>query len=394
MQRIPHITLLKYLILLGLLLPVAVGCSAPWSKGKDKDSKWYSLDSTWPFGDDEDEPQIPERLMGTWTDTVLYQPGKKPQRGFGGRLIFFGKKSDLPILVEGQLVVYAFDESNREPTDNKPTRRYVFPPDQIARHMSKSELVPTYSFWLPWDEDGGPQIEVSLVARFEPKEGAVVVGEQTKHLLPGKLSPADIAGTPAAKLPEGVPMRPALPQLAQALEPKPTPEALVQQASYEAAAAAATPNRRMTTTSISLPQNFGRRIGTTTPPAAATARQPAPFNAGSTPMSPTSAAPQAPPQPAPPKFTQNAPVAYQRTPLQTAYKPMPESPFAGKAMFGTDPQMPPGAATNWPPTAAQAVGLQVPVSPSESKWTTTVSYSAPVEGEVARPAPAAPAPQR
>src|SRR5688572_25375162 len=108
-----------------ILCAALTGCSMP--KAKDfKPSKLFSL------GDD-DEPQegIPVRVVGTWTDTVLSQSGKKPQRGFGGRLIFYAEKEEKPILVDGQLVVYAFDETGREPTDNKPTRRYVFPPDQI-----------------------------------------------------------------------------------------------------------------------------------------------------------------------------------------------------------------------------------------------------------------------
>ena len=122
---------------------------------------------------------------------MLHQGGKKPQRGFGGRLIFYGEDNEKPVLVDGQLVVYAFDESNREATDNKPTRRYVFPADQVARRMSKSELGPSYSFWLPWDEVGGPQTEISLIPRFEPKEGPIVIGEQTKHLLAGRNWPED-----------------------------------------------------------------------------------------------------------------------------------------------------------------------------------------------------------
>jgi hypothetical protein len=152
--------------------------------------------------------------VGTWTDTVLTQPGQKPQRGFGGRLVFYGRDEKKPILVDGQLVVYAFDESGRDPTDNKPTRRYVFPPDQVPRHMSISEIGASYSFWLPWDEAGGPRTEVSLICRFEPKGGAVITSEQTRHLLPGALAPhATTAAKQPPQLPEGVPSRPARPTL-------------------------------------------------------------------------------------------------------------------------------------------------------------------------------------
>jgi hypothetical protein len=234
--------------------------------------KMFSLDSTWPFRD-KDKPQegIPVRMVGTWTDTVMTQPGQKTQRGFGGRIMFYDKEGKKPILVDGQLVVYAFDETGREPTDNKPTRRYVFPADQMPIHMSKSELGASYSFWLPWDEAGGPKTEVGLICRFEPKGGGVVTGEQTKHLLPGPI-PTAVASAGAKKppqVPEGVPSRPPR----QTLEDVRAQRNADQQArltSFETPTAGgqpgaigngtvqmgAAPERHLTAATIALPQNY------------------------------------------------------------------------------------------------------------------------------------------
>jgi hypothetical protein len=208
-------------------------------------------------------------MVSTWTDTVLSQQGKKPQRGFGGRLIFYAEDEEKPVVVDGQLVVYAFDETGREPSDNKPTRRYVFPPDQIPLHMSKSDLGATYSFWLPWDEAGGAQTEVSLICRFEPKGGSVITSEQTRQRLPGSIAPATIGHRDPPKLPEGVPSRPAQLTL-EKLQAQRAAEQAVQLASFESpiapnarvtsidagVASPIEPERRMTTTSISLPQNY------------------------------------------------------------------------------------------------------------------------------------------
>jgi hypothetical protein len=81
--------------------------------------------------------------------------------------------------------VYAFDETEREKHDTHPTRKYVFPREEFARHESQSQLGPSYSVWLPWDEAGGNMKQISLIAKFEPHGGTYVMGEQTKHLLPG-----------------------------------------------------------------------------------------------------------------------------------------------------------------------------------------------------------------
>ncbi len=233
--------------------------------------KMFRLDSTWPFRD-KNKPQegTPVRMVGAWTDTVMTQPGQKPQRGFGGRVMFYDKEGKKPILVDGQLVVYAFDETGRNPTDNKPTRRYVFPADQMSIHMSVSELGASYSFWLPWDEAGGPKAEVSLICRFEPKEGGVVTGEQTKHFLPGTAPAATAAGNKKGpSVPEGVPARPPR-QTLEDVRAQQNAELQAKLTSFDAPAASmqtgaigdgapqtgTTPVRHMTAATISLPQNY------------------------------------------------------------------------------------------------------------------------------------------
>jgi hypothetical protein len=131
------------------------------------------------------EPQVPTRLVATWAEAVLNTAGEKPKRGFGGRIVFFNRETDDPVRVDGQLVVYAFDETARKSHETQPTRKYIFPADEVVRHESDSALGPAYSFWLPWDEVGGPQKNISLIARFEPTGGPIVIGEQTRHFLPG-----------------------------------------------------------------------------------------------------------------------------------------------------------------------------------------------------------------
>ncbi len=147
-----------------------------------------SLDIRRVMGLKKDElapPQVPTRLVSTWTDTVLHRQGEKAKRGFGGRLLFFNEEAEVPIRVEGQLVVYAYDDNGRAAHETHPTRRFVFPTEQFVRHESESKVGASYSVWLPWDAVGGEQKNISLIARFEPKAGPLVVGEQTKHLLPG-----------------------------------------------------------------------------------------------------------------------------------------------------------------------------------------------------------------
>ncbi len=153
----------------------------------------------------EEKPQVPEKLVAFWTDTILYQPNQPPIRGFGGRLMFYGPGSTKPVKVSGELVVYAFDEEGRGPTDVKPDRKYVFPRDQFARHYSDSKLGHSYSVWIPWDAAGGPQKEISLIARFIPDEGPVLVGQQARQILPGPALPTSQTAAPDQQPPRSAP---------------------------------------------------------------------------------------------------------------------------------------------------------------------------------------------
>jgi hypothetical protein len=172
--------------------------------------KFAKLDMPRPFWkkNDKPDPEVPVRLVATWSDTVLRKTGETPKRGFGGRLIFFGKESEDPVRVEGQLVVYAFDDTDRPAYETQPSRTYIFPAEQFALHESDNKLGASYSVWLPWDDMGGPQRKISLIARFEPKGGTILLSEQTRHLLPGEATERQqmLAGADAryADGPQGV----------------------------------------------------------------------------------------------------------------------------------------------------------------------------------------------
>lgn len=186
----------NYLCGLVLLAMVAqVGCQ---SMGTKPLAAVTEMTLPWE-GEKEPRKGPPDRLVGTWTEAVRHNAEIGGERGFGGRLFFYDRNGSEPIRVEGQLVVYAFVENDRLTTDHRPTRRYVFPPEQLAKHESISDLGVSYSFWLPWDRVGGEQADVSLIARFEPLQGGgLVVGDQTRHRLPGPARTSIAKATPPA----------------------------------------------------------------------------------------------------------------------------------------------------------------------------------------------------
>jgi hypothetical protein len=125
------------------------------------------------------------RLISIWSDAMYNQPGQVPTRGFGGRLYFYNAK-EKTVPVEGQLIVYAYDESPDGTPAKAPSRRFGFTPEQFTSHYSATELGASYSVWIPWDQVGGIRKAITLLPVFTSTSGHVVMGEQSINVLPGK----------------------------------------------------------------------------------------------------------------------------------------------------------------------------------------------------------------
>ena len=234
--RLPGLLLLSWIV-------AATGCSQ------------FDMSRRIPWrADTSADPRPANKIMATWTDAVSHNPSRTPRRGFGGRLMFFEAGSDKPVKVEGDLVVYVFDEEGRKPSDTRPDRKYVFPAETLEHHYSESKIGHSYSVWLPWDEVGGSRKEISLIARLEPKEGSPVVSPQSKIVLPGSKSPSrDQYAAPANQ------NRPIGDDL-EGVRAVAYNQAGSQENQYSAESFRnSAPANRMKTTTINIQPNFGRR---------------------------------------------------------------------------------------------------------------------------------------
>lgn len=155
------------------------------------------LSDTLPWMDSELEPQVPKRVVAVWSDAVLHHAGKPSVRGFGGRLMFYAEDPQQPVKVDGQLTIYAFDDEDPDPNNPTPEKKFLFPIENFSKHHSESSLGPSYSFWLPWNEIGGFQRQLSLVSRFQDASGRVVMSKMDHVTLPGRLRAANQAAVEA-----------------------------------------------------------------------------------------------------------------------------------------------------------------------------------------------------
>lgn len=147
----------------------------------------------WPWESKDKEPQVPDRILPIWTDTIMHQPGKPGIRGFGGRVYFYAGEDTQAVEIDGGLVVYVFDSEKMDPHSPSPEKKYVFTPEQMKKHMSEAPLGKSYSIWLPWDEVGGESRSLTLVARFEGTKGGVVLSQPAVKFLPGVAKKENLA---------------------------------------------------------------------------------------------------------------------------------------------------------------------------------------------------------
>lgn len=192
--------------------------------------------------------QPPERIADFWTEYMHREDGRHTVRGFGGRVMFYGTKAGEPVVVDGTLTVFAFDDSKGELNEQTPDKKFVFTRDQLAKHYSKSELGHSYSFWLPWDEVGGTEKKVTLITRFDDVTGKVVMSKPAKQTLFGT-KPKDA--------------KPVTPSPSDAQASKPASDAKVRQVSYEEPVKTPGPTaapQDTPTTTIELTPSFARRL--------------------------------------------------------------------------------------------------------------------------------------
>lgn len=159
------------------LLPF-VGCTALPTIGAP-DMEWLSQLS----GNDEGPPK---QVVAMWTDASMRKPGAAGvTRGFGGRLYFYDAKQH-PVKAEGELVVYAFVEKDRQAPSKLPERKFIFTAEELEQNYSKTALGHCYDVWLPWGKDEDQTVSVSLLPTLKMADGKVVLGSQSLNVLKGK----------------------------------------------------------------------------------------------------------------------------------------------------------------------------------------------------------------
>ncbi len=156
---------------------------------------------------DQEPVTKPARMAVIWSEAIYRFPGREAVRGFGGRIYFYDDQHQ-SVPVQGELIVFAFDDTDKDSASNVPSRKFVYTAEQLAQHYSETELGHSYSVWIPWDAVGGQQKDLTLMPVFRATGGQLVRAEATKNVLPGTDEPEQaIAKNKPAREPREVRFR-------------------------------------------------------------------------------------------------------------------------------------------------------------------------------------------
>lgn len=120
----------------------------------------------------------------------LWQPGEGcdpegvPCKGFMGTILFLSKTST-PLVIEGEVRVYLFDDQGTPEENTKPLRMFNFDNGSWAIHLTSTSFGPTYTVFIPYVRRGVSNAACTLRVRLKPKAGPVVFSEFANMQLNG-----------------------------------------------------------------------------------------------------------------------------------------------------------------------------------------------------------------
>lgn len=122
----------------------------------------------------------PAYVVPFWEPVIRQQNGIS-KHGYAARVYFYDQTQTKTLKVEGGIDVYCFEEKPGL-FNNKPTKIVTFRPEDTPQFFSESELGPSYTIWVPWDESDSDAPEVSLFIKFRPVEGGEMLMSQQATL--------------------------------------------------------------------------------------------------------------------------------------------------------------------------------------------------------------------
>jgi hypothetical protein len=136
----------------------------------------------------------------------LWQPGEGrdpdgiPCKGFLGQVMFLNSSTSTPVVMEGSVRIYLFDDQGTPEEQAKPLRIFDFPDGPWQIHLTETAFGPSYSVFVPYVRRGVTEANCALRVRFNPKQGSPVFSDITNMSLTGHTRTIGVEAKPITRV--------------------------------------------------------------------------------------------------------------------------------------------------------------------------------------------------
>lgn len=140
-------------------------------------------------------PQNPAvKCLCVWQTAEGYDAQGKPCRGVAGQVFFFNRDSDLPVVVDGNVRIFVFDDQGADADQSKPLSQVDIERQTWNTQLTSTQFGPAYRLFVPYVRPGRHQAQLGLRLRMTPDSGPVVFSD---------LTTIELSGTKPEKLEKG-----------------------------------------------------------------------------------------------------------------------------------------------------------------------------------------------
>lgn len=109
-----------------------------------------------------------------------------PCRGFAGQVLFFAHGIDEPVRVDGDVIIYVFDDQGDEEEQSHPLHTFKFEGGAWEAYLRGTKtLGATYQIFIPYTRKGAHQATCSLRVKYEPRGGIPIYSKMASIILAG-----------------------------------------------------------------------------------------------------------------------------------------------------------------------------------------------------------------
>ncbi len=128
------------------------------------------------------------KCLCVWQTADGFDSEGKSCRGVAGQVFFFNQESAIPVMVNGDLRVYVFDDQGTEADQAKPLSQFDIDRETWSTQLTKTQFGPAYRLFVPYTRSGRNQAELALRLRLTPDSGPVVFSDLSTISLIGHKS--------------------------------------------------------------------------------------------------------------------------------------------------------------------------------------------------------------